>query len=282
MKNKILILGSTGMAGYVIKTYLNETGQFEIYDLARSDKYFKPFYKIDITNFEIISELINKNSFEYIINCIGVLNKNSEENPDLAILINSYLPHFLSKCTKNTNTKIIHISTDCVFSGNRGEYLENDFKDGIGYYAQSKALGEILNGKDLTIRTSIIGPELDKDGVGIFNWLINQSGEINGYTHAYWSGVTTLELAKTISILINKSNFPSGLIHLTNNSKISKFDLLNIIKNTFNLTNVLIKKFDKYKVDKSLKNTNFNLNLNIPSYYEMIMELKNWMENNIF
>jgi dTDP-4-dehydrorhamnose reductase len=280
MKIKILILGSTGMAGHVIKKYLNNINEFEIYDLARSDFYFKPYFKQEISNFEKLAEIIHLYSFDYIINCVGLLSKSSEENPDLAILLNAYLPHFIEKTTQDTKTKIIHISTDCVFSGKKGDYKENDFTDGSGFYAQSKALGEIINDKDLTIRTSIIGPELNIEGVGLFNWFIKQNGQIYGYSNAYWSGITTFELAKNITEIILYNTSVSGLLHLTNNFKISKYQLLIIIQNIFNLNNIMIVESNEYKVDKSLINTRDDINLNIPSYSNMIIELRDWMNKN--
>jgi dTDP-4-dehydrorhamnose reductase len=280
MKNKILILGSTGMAGHVIKKYLNNINEFEIYDLARSDFYFKPYFKQEVTNFEKLNEIIHQYSFDYIINCVGLLSKPSEDNPDLAILLNAYLPHFIERTTKDTKTKIIHISTDCVFSGKKGDYKENDLTDGTGFYAQSKALGEIINDKDLTIRTSIIGPELNLEGVGLFNWFVKQNGQIYGYANAYWSGITTLELAKNITeIILNKTSV-SGLLHLTNNSKISKHQLLLNIQYIFNLKNINIIESNEYKVDKSLLNSRDDINLNIPSYSNMILELMDWMNKN--
>ena len=208
------------------------------------------------------------------------MSKPSEDNPDLAILLNAYLPHFIEKITKDTKTKIIHISTDCVFSGKKGDYKENDLTDGSGFYAQSKALGEIINDKDLTIRTSIIGPELNLEGVGLFNWFIKQNGQIYGYANAYWSGITTLELAKNIAdIILNKTSV-SGLLHLTNNYKISKHQLLLNIQYIFNLKNINIIESNEYKVDKSLLNSRDDINLNIPSYSNMILELMDWMNKN--
>ena len=280
-KLKILLLGSAGMAGHIIKKeFFKISDKFEIVDIARNSNYTRPTFEIDLRNFKSIETLINNHDFDYIINCSGILNKLAEENPDEAILINSYLPHFLEKLTKFKKAKIIQISTDCVFSGSRGNYLENDLKDGVGYYAQTKALGELNNKKDLTIRTSIIGPDLNTNGIGLFNWFIKQTGSINGYSHAYWSGVTTLQLAKSIIKLILVNTSISGVIHLTNNNKISKYDLLEIIKNIFDMKNINIIKSDKYKIDKSLINTRNELILDIPSYEEMIQEMNKSINNN--
>lgn len=278
---KILLLGSAGMAGQILKLELLKlTDQIELVDVARNNKISKPKIQMDITNFVQLEDIINIGNFDFIINCVGLLNSFAEEHPDQAILINSYLPHFLEKTTSSTNTKIIHISTDCVFSGKSGNYKESDFKDGIGFYAQSKALGEVINDKDLTIRTSIIGPDLNISGIGLFKWLMNQNGIINGYTKAFWSGVTTIQLSKVILEIINRTSIPTGLIHLTNNDKISKFDLLNIIKNVFELKNLEIFEYNNYEVDKSLVNTRNDLNIKVPGYWEMILEMREWMNKN--
>ncbi len=277
-KQKILILGSAGMAGHVIKSYLQSYPlQFEIHDVARSNKYTTPNYLLDVTDFAGVEELINQLQPHCIINCIGILNKTAEENPDLAILINAYLPHFLESITKNTVTKIIHISTDCVFSGKKGAYIETDFKDGIGYYAQTKAIGEINNAKDLTIRTSIIGPELNASGIGLLHWFLLQKSPIKGYSKAYWSGVTTFELAKFIYGVLNSHFEMCGLVHLTNNSKIDKFSLLQIFKTAFNKNDLLIEEYDNYTIDKSLLNTNTSYQIIVPTYKMMIDEMKNYM-----
>jgi dTDP-4-dehydrorhamnose reductase len=278
---KILLLGSAGMAGQILKVELQKlTEQIELVDIARNSKISEPKIHLDLRNFNELETIISKGNFDFIINCVGVLNSSAEENPDQAIMINSYLPHFLEKTTSKLTTKVIHISTDCVFSGKSGGYIESDFKDGNGFYAQSKALGEIINSKDLTIRTSIIGPDLNFNGIGLFKWISNQKGPINGYTKAYWSGVTTIELAKVIIEFINRPSIPTGIIHLTNSFKISKFDLLTLIKNVFELKDIQIIEYYNYAVDKSLVNTRNEINLNVPSYLDMILEMKEWIIKN--
>lgn len=282
-KLKILLLGSAGMAGHVLKKELSKNSeQIELVDVARTCQFISPSIQMDVTNFVALGNLINDSNFDYIINSVGILNKTAEDNPDLAILINSYLPHFLESITKGTNTKVIHISTDCVFSGKIGSYVESDLKDGKGYYAQSKALGEIINNKDLTIRTSIIGPDLNPNGIGLFNWFINQKGKINGFTQVFWSGVTTIQLAKSIKEIIFSNNLITGLVHLTNNKKISKYDLLLLLKKNYGLNNIEIEKYNSYAVDKSLINTRNNIFTNVPNYEEMIIEMNKWMKINNF
>lgn len=280
-KLKILLLGSAGMAGHVLKKELSKNSeQIELVDVARTCQFISPSIQMDVTNFVALGNLINDSNFDYIINSVGILNKTAEDNPDLAILINSYLPHFLESITKVTNTKVIHISTDCVFSGKIGSYVESDLKDGKGYYAQSKALGEIINNKDLTIRTSIIGPDLNPNGIGLFNWFINQKGKINGFTQVFWSGVTTIQLAKSIKEIIFSNNLITGLVHLTNNKKISKYDLLLLLKKNYGLNNIEIEQYNSYAVDKSLINTRNDVFTNIPNYEDMIIEMNEWMKIN--
>jgi dTDP-4-dehydrorhamnose reductase len=170
---------------------------------------------------------------------------------------------------------LIHISTDCVFSGREGGYVEDSFKNGIGFYAQSKALGEVINEKDLTFRTSIIGPELKKDGIGLFHWFMNQENVMSGYKRAFWTGVTTIELAKAINESIQQEL--TGLYHLVNNSKICKYDLLSEFNKVFKKEGLVIKAYSEYKVDKSLINTRNDFDYEIPSYNTMIKEMKQWM-----
>ena len=192
-------------------------------------------------------------------------------------MLNSYLPRFLEKKYMNTKVKIIQISTDCVFSGKTGNYTENSFCDGDSIYARTKTLGEINNNKDLTIRTSIIGPDINEDGIGLFHWFMNQKDTIYGFKNAYWTGVTTIELAKGIEILIK--NDVAGLYHFVPNEKISKYNLLNIIAEIFNRNITIIPKEDYY-VDKSLINTRTDCKYVIPTYREMIEEMKNWIDKN--
>jgi len=283
MRKKVLLIGSAGMAGQAIKIeLLKYTNSIELFDIARNSNISKPSFKLDITNFSSIKKIVLFGKFDYIINCVGILNNNAEENPDEAILVNSYFPHFLEAITKSLTTKIIHISTDCVFSGEKGSYIESDLRDGKGFYAQSKALGELLNKKDLTIRTSIIGPDKNLNGIGLFNWFLKQKGQINGYTNAFWSGVTTIQLAKTIVSLIVEDNFFEGILHLTNNTKISKYDLLLLIKEIFKIDQIELKADATYKVDKSFINTNQVFINYCPTYKEMIYEMRDWMQSNNF
>ena len=279
MKNKILIIGSNGMAGHLISDYLSLNSMFEIRRVARDRFNKKTEYIIDATDFNSIDALISEFMPDYVINAIGILNAEAENNPDKAVLMNSYFPHFLAKICDRYKLTLLHISTDCVFNGKKGAYLENDFKDGIGFYAQSKALGEVNYHNHITIRTSIIGPDMKSDGIGLLNWVLSKKSKIVGFSEAFWGGVTTLELAKAIEFFILNKISGVNLYHLTNNIKISKLDLIKIINEEFNLK-LKIEDSNEYVVDKSMINSNRLIPYEVPSYHIMIQEMHKWILRN--
>jgi dTDP-4-dehydrorhamnose reductase len=274
---KILVIGAQGMAGHVVRTYLEELETYEVWGMARNYKEEDLSINLDVSNTKKLEEILQSSRFDVVINCIGLLNKTAEDHPDQAVWFNSYFPHLLASLGATYQYKLIHISTDCVFSGKEGGYIESSFKDGIGYYAQSKALGEVVNDKDLTFRTSIIGPELKTNGIGLFHWFMTQSGTVSGYREAYWTGVTTIELAKTIHEAIKQDL--KGLYHLVNHEKIAKYDLLKEFNAIFRDNNIIIEGKSDYKVDKSLVNTRNDFDYAVPSYHEMIREMKEWMSH---
>jgi dTDP-4-dehydrorhamnose reductase len=279
MKHKVVIIGSNGMAGHLISDYFALNPQFEIVRVARDSSLKKSDYHINVSDFNAVDELISNLKPDYVINAIGVLNADAENNPDRAVLLNSYFPHFLAKICEKYGSRLFHISTDCVFNGKKGSYIENDFKDGIGFYAQSKALGEVIYHNHITIRTSIIGPDIKRNGIGLLNWILSQKGNVIGYSEAFWGGVTTLELAKAIEFFIVQNIVGVNIYHLTNSEKISKFDLLKIINEVFNLK-LNISLSNEYKVDKSLINSNKSIDYIVPSYQIMIEEMYKWVRIN--
>ena len=271
-----MILGGVGMLGHVLLNKLNESKAFQVYDITRNKEERINNFECDVTNFNSLFEIIKDIKPDYIINCVGVLIKGSIQDPSNAILINALLPHKLAQFSKAINAKFIHISTDCVFDGSKGNYIEIDKKTAQDTYGLSKSLGEITDDKNLTLRTSIIGPDLKNNGEGLFSWFINQKGEVNGFTESIWGGVTTLELAEVIIKSINENY--TGLVHVTNGKPISKFDLLSLIKDKFELNNIDLKKVSGKKSDKSL-NTKYHY-FNIPSYEQMITDMhKYYLEN---
>lgn len=276
MKKKILLFGATGMAGHVVYYYLNSTGKYDIRNVVYRTKLTNDSIIVDVTDKNTVSQMVRDVRPELIINCVGVLIKGSIEHPDNAVFINAYFPHLLKKLSDEVGAKLIHISTDCVFSGKKGNYTESDFRDADDVYGRSKALGEIINNKDLTIRTSIIGPELKENGEGLFHWFMHQTGQIRGFQTAIWGGVTTLELAKAIDVAIDQN--VTGLIQLSNGAGISKYDLLHLFKRIWNKQDVEILPYDGNGIDKSIAKS-AKLDYPVPDYQIMLQELYSWMKN---
>ena len=264
------------MLGHVLLKKLNENKVFDIYDITRNKENRPNNFKCDVTNFDYLFKIIKDIKPDYIVNCIGILIKGSIEEPSNAILTNAILPHKLVEFSKAVDSKLIHVSTDCVFDGSKGSYIETDSKTAQDTYGLSKSLGEINDDKNLTLRTSIIGPELKDNGEGLFSWFVKQTGEISGFSESIWGGVTTFILADIIIKSINENH--TGLIHVTNGQPISKFDLLSLIKDKFQLNNIQLKRVPGKKADKSL-NTKYHY-FNVPSYEEMITDMHKYYLKN--
>ena len=173
------------MLGHVLLKKLNGSKAFEVYDITRNKEERINNFDCDVTNFSSLFEIIKEIKPNVIINCVGVLINGSNSNPSNAILLNALLPHKLVEFSKIIGAKLIHISTDCVFDGSKGSYIETDIKTAQDIYGLSKSLGEINDSENLTLRTSIIGPELKNNGEGLFSWFINQKGEVNGFANLF-------------------------------------------------------------------------------------------------
>mgnify|MGYP000574866002 FL=1 len=271
MRLKVLVLGSTGLIGHQVFNYLIKTEKYELYNISYRKKLNHETILCDVRNQDKFIEIVKSISPDVIINCIGILIHGANLDPENAIFINAYFPHRLMSLADELNSKLIHISTDCVFSGEKEiSYTEKDFKDGKDTYAKSKGLGEIINENHLTLRTSVIGPEIKTDGEELFHWFMSQSGEINGFTKAIWSGVTTLILAKVVDWAIEYKI--TGLYHVTNNKSIDKFTLLTLMKK-YTKKNILINPFDGKELNKSFIDSRKELNFEIPTYDQMVKEM---------
>ena len=275
---KVLVLGSTGMIGHQVFNYLKVNSVFELYNVSFRKKLQDDSFLLDARSEDTLVKYIESISPNYIINCVGVLINGSNRDPENAIFLNSYLPHRLSRLADVINAKLIHISTDCVFSGEKGtSYIETDEKDGNGVYAKTKGIGEVISDKHLTLRTSVVGPELKSDGEELFHWFMSQSGSISGYTRAIWSGVTSLELAK--AVLWSIENKITGLYHITTNDSICKYDLLKLFKK-YTGKEIDILPIDGKEVDKSFIDTRKLIDYKIPSYEQMVLEMTNLIRSN--
>ncbi|MBR3419156.1 MAG: sugar nucleotide-binding protein [Oscillospiraceae bacterium] len=271
---RFLILGCNGMAGHTISLYLKEQG----HDVFGFD--LRPSGLIESTagnamDADLIRDLVGINRYDSVINCIGLLNQFAENNRSGAAYLNGYLPHYLAQLTEGTDTQIIHMSTDCVFSGKRGQYTEEDLRDGETFYDRSKALGELEDDKNITLRNSIVGPDMNPDGIGLLNWFMKQEGPVNGFLGAIWTGQTTLQLAKTMEAAAETK--AHGLFHTVPAESINKYELLNLFNHYMRNDRIQIIPVDKIVADKSLKRTRFEFDYLIPDYEKMISELADWM-----
>ena len=269
---KILILGSQGMLGHVVERYFQEKGHIT---KGTSRAGSGESYSFDVMkNIPDIETFIDNFKPDVVVNCIGVLNKAAEDNKALAVMANSYLPHYVGELCRAKGVKFVHISTDCVFDGKaEGGYTEDSFRTAVDFYGRSKALGEINDDKNITLRTSIVGPDKNEHGTGLFQWFMNQEGETGGYDKVIWTGVTTIELAKAIEKAIE--NDLTGLRHVVNNEKINKYNLLSLFKKHFN-KNIDIQPKSDYVSNKGLIRTT-DFDFDVPSYDDMVRDMADWV-----
>ena len=272
---RFLTLGCNGMAGHMVSLYLKERGH-EVLGFARTKSTLVDSVSGDAMDAALVREVIGANRFDSVVNCVGLLNQFAERRKADATYLNAYLPHYLAELTEGTDTQVIHISTDCVFSGDRGQYTEDDFRDGATFYDRSKALGELEDDKNVTLRASIVGPDIKPNGIGLLNWFMQQKGEVMGYTRAIWTGQTTLQLAKTIEAAA--SDKAHGLFNIVPDESISKYDLLELFNQYLRKSKLTILPDGKTVVDKSLKRTRWTFDYQIPDYERMVRELSNWMK----
>lgn len=273
---KVLVLGASGMAGHIISLYFQEQGH-DVTGFTRRPISFCKNLIGDAMNPAEIKSAILSDDFDVVINAIGVLNQNAEDHKSMAVMLNGYLPHFIADTLRNSKTKLIHMSTDCVFAGNTGPYYEDSFPDGKIFYDRSKAIGEVNDDKNLTFRNSIVGPDCNEKGIGLFNWFMKQEGPINGFTGAIWTGVTTLTLAKAMDQAL-KENL-TGLYNLVNNESINKFDLCGLFNKYFRNGEVRINPSDTLQLDKSLRHRRTDFSFVVPSYEQQIKEMADWVNS---
>jgi len=271
---RVAVLGGTGMAGHVVLTHLNKCG-YDVYHTSRNVPNTQKSKPIDAVDTAVLCAWLDSIRPNVIINCMGILISESDARPDMAVLVNSYIPRHLAYLYAESSTKIIHLSTDCVFSGRRGGYIESDVPDGETVYDRTKALGEIINNKDLTFRMSIIGPDSKPSGTGLFNWFMKQNGSIRGFTKAKWNGVTTIELSRAIDSAIQQNL--TGLYHLTPRETIDKYNLILLFKSTFGKSTVEVKPYDGFSADKTLINTRTDFDFSICAYPQQVKEMHSWV-----
>ncbi len=263
-KMKILIIGGTGMLGHKLVQTLSL--DFDVWTTVRGESKtfdrFKIFDKaqiyesIDAENIEKIETIIDTIKPQVVINAVGII-KQLPESKDIVqtLTINSIFPHRLAEITKKYNARLITFSTDCVFSGKKGNYKEEDLADAADLYGKSKNLGEVVSDNCLTLRTSIIGRELFS-AHSLVEWFLSNRGKrVRGYTNAVFSGFPTIIISEIIADLIVNHKNLEGLYHLSS-EPINKFDLLNLLKKQYKI-DIEIEPYENFYIDRSLDSTKF-------------------------
>ena len=277
---KVIIFGAGGMLGNTLIKTISGDKSYEVYGTLRKEINFfdknnsiKILKNISCEKIKELREILFKIKPDITINCIGIVKQLKEANdPKLSILTNSLFPHQLHEICKEINSRLIHISTDCVFSGKKGLYLENDHPDPSDLYGLTKLLGEINSENSLTIRTSIIGHSINSNH-GLVDWFLRQNFQVKGYRKAIFSGLTTLELSNVILKYVLTNNSLNGIVHVSN-APISKFDLLNLVSRIYKKS-IIISPDDNLVVDRSLNSRKFIKQTGYipPSWETMIEEM---------
>jgi dTDP-4-dehydrorhamnose reductase len=282
---RVLVLGVNGLIGNTMFRKLNEVGfetfgimrrskiEFAQFGFMQSDRIIDEIHIQDMFDIESLVQMIKP---AVIINCVGITRRKKEISDCIqAIKINALYPHQLAKYCEDNGIRLIHLSTDCVFSGDSGLYTEESIPDGYDMYARTKALGEVRDNPNcLTLRSSFLGLEIS-DKTELLEWLLAQEGKtIRGFTQAIYSGVSTNFLSKVVIDIIRHQPSLWGLYQIASDSPISKYDLLLVAKKAFNL-DVAIEPDDGYSSDKSLSGARLKsiMKYVVPSWEHMLQDL---------
>ena len=278
---KVIILGADGMLGHKIFSFFCDIGLNvigTIKEINKNNELFITKYKKNIKNgfnadnIEDFKKLFYLGKPDYIVNCIGIIKQLKISNdPIISISLNSLFPHKIAEICIKSGIKLIHLSTDCVFSGDKGNYSEENSPDANDLYGKSKLLGEIDYGNCLTLRTSIIGHELGTRN-GLIEWFLSQENEINGYANSIFTGFPTVEIANILYEKVIKSDL-TGVYHLSS-VPISKYQLLNIVKEVYG-KKINIIPFNNKKEDRSLNSGKFRNSTNYqpPEWADLIRSM---------
>lgn len=262
---KVMVLGVTGMLGSAMYRLLSKRANLVVYGTARNSNALQYFASsltqrivsgIDVNDYDSLARAIDAVNPDVIVNCIGVIKQvNGGDDPLLTIPVNSLLPHKLAAHCQNIGARLIHISTDCIYSGSMGNYVETDRPDPTDLYGLTKQLGEVNQPHTITIRTSLIGHELSR-AKSLLNWFLAQEGFVNGFTRAIFSGLTTVEFATIVrDIILDRSDL-HGTYHVAA-EPISKFDLLKLTAKIYE-KNIEVRASNDLVIDRSLNANRFN------------------------
>jgi dTDP-4-dehydrorhamnose reductase len=264
MNNRVLVLGVSGMLGNAVLRLFAQSEIYSVVGSARSAGVLRllppelckhVIYGVDAENTDSLTRLFALARPDVVINCVGLVKQIVEaDDPLAAIPINALLPHRLARLCDVAGARLIHISTDCVFSGTRGMYREQDLPDAQDLYGRSKYLGEVDYPHAVTLRTSIIGHELSS-AHGLVGWFLAQQGPVRGFTRAIFSGLPTVELARVMRDFVVPNTDLRGLYHVSA-EPINKFELLRLVAKAYGKS-IAITPDDKLVIDRSLDSSHF-------------------------
>lgn len=279
---RILILGGDGMLGHQLLTYLRSRHDVRVtlrQDIAVYRQYGlfdneNSFSGIDVRSLERLVEVMADFRPEAVMNAVGIVKQRPDAKESIPSLeINALLPHRLAVLCKGIGARLIHLSTDCVFSGRKGNYLESDPSDAEDLYGKTKYLGEVHETNSLTLRTSIIGRELSRH-TSLLDWFLAQTGTVKGFTNAIYTGFTTLEMSRIIEKMLLEHPQASG-VYQVSSAPINKYELLLLIREKLGLDIEIIPD-DVFSCDRSLDSSRFRAEFNYipPIWPAMIEELR--------
>jgi len=278
---RILILGGDGMLGHqLFKSLANKhdvrvtlrqrLSAYKDFNLFSAENAYEG---IEVGSMDHLLEVLGEFRAEAVVNAVGIVKQRSTAKESIPSLeINSLFPHRLAALCKAAGMRMVHMSTDCVFSGRKGRYRETDLSDAEDLYGRTKYLGEVYDSHCVTLRTSIIGKELSRKQ-GLLEWFLSQRGSVRGFKNAIFSGFTTLELSRIIEKILTEYPEKGGLYHVSSDP-ISKFDLLTLIKRKMGMSIEIIPT-EEPRLDRGLDSTRFRAEFNYtpPTWEEMIGEL---------
>ena len=256
---RLLVLGANGMLGNAMIRVLSEPGEHEVFGTVQSSDVFRFFPQkiaahlltgIDVDKGDTLDGVFERTHPDVVINCVGLIKQlDGADDPLQAIPLNALLPHRLARLCDTADARLVHISTDCVFSGEQGDYRETDFADARDLYGMSKFLGEVHDSHSITLRTSIIGHALDSTD-GLVDWFLAQQRQCRGFTRAIFSGLPTVILAQLVRDVIIPDAGLNGLYHVAADP-ISKYELLELVARVYGKT-IEIVPDDSLVIDRSL------------------------------
>jgi dTDP-4-dehydrorhamnose reductase len=263
---KVLVIGASGMIGSTVLRVLSEKKDWDVFGSVRDQRvmrFFTPnvaehlLFGVDVENSDSLIRVFDSIRPEIVINCAGITkHKLLAEDPLAFVPINTLMPHKLAGLCKLTDARLIHVSSDCVFSGTKGNYTEDDTPDALDMYGKSKALGEVSYPHAITLRTSTIGHELHSK-FGLLDWFLSQQLHCKGYARAFFSGLPSVVFAEIIRDIVIPRSDLSGTHHISAKS-INKFDLLKLIAKTYD-KQIDIERDERLIIDRSLNSSRFQM-----------------------